>query len=163
MTTLHDFQVKTIDGKTQSLSDYRGKVCLVVNVASECGYTHHYEGLEKLYKELHGKGFEVLGFPCNDFGGQEPGTEAEIAAFCTKNYGVTFPMFGKISILTAPREPLYEFLTHEATAPVGPGDVAWNFAKFLIGKDGRVLARFQHRTKPDDAELRSAIDRALAP
>ena len=123
MTTLHDFEVKTIDGKTQSLADYRGKVCLVVNVASECGYTNHYEGLEALYRELKGKEFAVLGFPCNDFGGQEPGTEAEIAAFCTKNYNVTFPMFGKISILAAPREPLYEWLTHEATNPDGPGDV----------------------------------------
>lgn len=161
MTTLHDFEVKTIDGKTQSLADYRGKVCLVVNVASECGYTNHYEGLEALYRELKGKEFAVLGFPCNDFGGQEPGTEAEIAAFCTKNYNVTFPMFGKISILAAPREPLYEWLTHEATNPDGPGDVAWNFAKFVIGKDGRVVARFKHRTKPTDKDLRAAIDKAL--
>lgn len=161
MTTFHDFKVKTIDGKEKSLSDYKGKVCLVVNVASECGYTFHYEGLEKLYEELKGQGFEVLGFPCNDFGGQEPGTEAEIQAFCTSKYNVTFPLFGKVSILTAPREPLYEYLTHEATEPVGAGDVAWNFAKFLIGKDGKIVKRFAHKTKPEDGELRAAINSAL--
>ncbi|MBK8171224.1 MAG: glutathione peroxidase [Sandaracinaceae bacterium] len=162
MTTFHDFNVKTIDGTSKSLADYRGKVCLVVNVASECGYTFHYEGLEKLYRELKDKDFVVLGFPCNDFGGQEPGTEADIAAFCASKYDVTFPMFGKVSILTAPRAPLYEFLTKTQSAPEGPGDVAWNFAKFLIGKDGKVVARFAHRTKPEAPELRTAIESALS-
>jgi glutathione peroxidase len=160
--TIHDFQMKTIDGQAQKLADYRGQVLLVVNVASKCGLTPHYEGLEALYEEKKGQGFAVLGFPCNQFGGQEPGSDADVAAFCSTRYGVRFPMFSKIEVNGAGRAPLYAWLTAEKTEPDGPGDIAWNFAKFVVGKDGQVKARFNPRVAPDDPALRSAIDAALA-
>jgi glutathione peroxidase len=160
--TIHDFQMKTIDGQAQKLADYRGQVLLVVNVASKCGLTPHYEGLEALYDAKKDQGFAVLGFPCNQFGGQEPGSDADVAAFCSTRYGVRFPMFSKIEVNGAGRAPLYAWLTAAETKPDGPGDVAWNFAKFVVGKDGRVKARFNPRVAPDDPALRSAIDAALA-
>jgi len=160
--TIHDFQMKTIDGQAQKLADYRGQVLLVVNVASKCGLTPHYEGLEALYEAKKDQGFAVLGFPCNQFGGQEPGSDADVAAFCSTTYGVTFPMFSKIDVNGAGRAPLYAWLTAAETKPDGPGDVAWNFAKFVVGKDGQVKARFNPRVAPDDPALRSAIDAALA-
>jgi glutathione peroxidase len=161
MTTLHDFTMKTIDGNEQSLRAYEGKAVLVVNVASKCGLTPQYEGLEKLY-ERFGNGFAVLGFPCNQFGAQEPGSDADIQTFCTTNYGVRFPMFSKIEVNGNGAHPLYRWLTAESTAPDGPGVIQWNFAKFLIGKDGRVLARFSPKVDPQAPELVDAVKDALS-
>ena len=160
--SVHEFEVKNIDGKVQKLAEYRGKVLLVVNVASKCGLTPHYTGLQALYDEKKGAGFAVLGFPCNQFGGQEPGSEADVKAFCSTTYGVSFPMFSKIEVNGAGRAPLYEFLTAAKSKPDGPGDIAWNFTKFVVGKDGTVKARFNPRVEPSDAALRGAIDAALA-
>jgi glutathione peroxidase len=160
--SIHDFEMKTIDGRAQKLADYRGKVLLVVNVASKCGLTPHYAGLQTLYEEKQARGFAVLGFPCNQFGGQEPGSDSEVKTFCSTSYGVSFPMFSKIDVNGAARAPLYGWLTAAKTQPDGPGDIAWNFAKFVIGKDGRVKARFEPRVAPDDPALRAAIDAALA-
>ncbi len=156
---LQGIPLKTIEGKDATLGDYKGKVLLVVNVASQCGYTRQYTGLQSLHDKLKGKGFTVLGFPCNDFGGQEPGSEEEIQKFCSTKYKVTFPMFAKVGIKGASKHPLYEALTGKSS-PV-PGDVKWNFSKFLVGKDGAVLKRFDSGTEPDDAELLKAIDEAL--
>ena len=153
--SLHDFSVATLDGQTQSLSAYEGKVALVVNTASECGYTPQYAGLETLWKEYQAKGLVVLGFPSNDFGAQEPGSEAEIATFCKKNYGVTFPMFSKVKTKGAGQAPVYKFLTSKH------GEPRWNFHKYLVGKDGQVLAAFPSSVAPDDKKLRAAIDAAL--
>ena len=160
--TLYDFSLRTIDGAEQGLADYRGKAVLVVNVASKCGLTPHYRGLQQLYDEYHEDGFEVLGFPCNQFGAQEPGSDAEVKQFCSSRYSVTFPMFSKLEVNGPGRAPLYGWLATQATQPDGPGDIAWNFAKFLIGKDGRVRARFDPRTEPDSNEIRNAIAEALA-
>jgi len=160
--TIYQFQMRDIDGEETSLSDYEGKVLLVVNVASKCGLTPHYKGLQELFDEYADDGFAVLGFPCNQFGSQEPGSEAEVKTFCETRYGVTFPMFSKIEVNGDGRAPLYAWLTAEKTQPDGPGDIAWNFAKFLIGKDGRVRARFNPRVEPTSAEIRNAIGDALA-
>jgi glutathione peroxidase len=144
-------------GKPADLASYRGKVTLVVNVASECGFTPQYEGLEKLHRELSGNGFAVLGFPSNDFGGQEPGTAQEIANFCRLNYGVTFPMFAKQSTVPGPQQsPIYKFLGTSGSLP------AWNFAKYVVGKNGKVLAFFPSAVTPEAPELRSTIAKALA-
>jgi glutathione peroxidase len=161
MPTLHDFSAKTIDGKEQSLKDYAGKVALVVNVASQCGLTPQYGGLEELYANFKDKGLVVLGFPCNQFGGQEPGTEGEIKTFCETKFGVTFPLFGKIDVNGPNRDPLYGFLTGEATAPDGPGDIRWNFAKFLVDRQGKVIARFPPTTAPVSEEVVGAVEQAL--
>lgn len=147
--------LKDIDGKDTSLAAYKGKVLLAVNVASECGYTAQYEGLEALYRKLKDRGFVVLGFPCNDFGGQEPGSEAEIKQFCSSRFSVTFPMFSKLHVKGPEQHPLYAALTG------GGAPVKWNFGKFLIGKDGKVIARYDSGTEPDDAKLVSAIEAAL--
>ena len=160
--TIHDFELKTIEGKQKKHSAYKGKVLLVVNVASKCGLTPHYKGLQALYEEKKGAGFAVLGFPCNQFGGQEPGSDADVQAFCTTKYDVSFPLFSKIDVNGAKRARLYAWLSAEKTKPDGPGDIAWNFAKFVVGKDGRVKARFEPRVEPTSAELRAAIDAALA-
>ena len=149
MTTLHDFQAKTIDGGDKSLADYRGKAVLVVNVASQCGNTPQYEGLEALYEQYGPKGLVILGFPCNQFGGQEPGTAAEIASFCSLNYGVTFPLFGKIEVNGPGADPLYRWLKAE-TPGSDDRDIEWNFAKFLIGRDGRPVKRFGDKFPPAD-------------
>lgn len=155
--TLHDFTMKTLDGKDRALSDFRGKVVLVVNTASECGYTPQYEGLERLHEKLEARGFAVLGFPSNDFGAQEPGSDTEIAAFCTSKFGVKFPMFSKIPVKGSSKNPLYAFLTQAPPA----GEVKWNFEKFLIGKDGTVIGRFPSSVTPEDPKLIEAIEKAL--
>ncbi|WP_394850860.1 glutathione peroxidase [Pendulispora brunnea] len=160
--SVHDFTVRTIDGKTKSLADYAGQVLLIVNVASECGYTPQYEGLEKLQQAYGPKGFRVLGFPSNDFGGQEPGTEAEIQRFCTSNFGVTFDMFAKVALKGEDMAPLYDWLQSAETNPKFGGAVAWNFNKFLIGKKGEVIGRFLHKVDPSSPEVTRAVEQALA-
>ena len=161
MTTLHDFTVRTLEGEERALSEYAGKVALIVNVASRCGLTPHYEGLEKLYRSLGERGLVVLGFPCNQFGAQEPGSPEEIRAFCSTRYEVSFPLFEKIDVNGAARAPLYAWLTAEATGPEGPGDVKWNFAKFIVGRDGKILARFAPTVAPTSEELVAAVESAL--
>jgi glutathione peroxidase len=156
---IHAIKVKDIDGKEQALSAYKGKVLLVVNVASECGLTTQYAGMEDLYKKYKEKGFAVLGFPCNDFGGQEPGTEKEIKQFCQSRYQVTFPMFAKVKVAGPEKHALYEQLTGKSSP--FPGEVGWNFAKFLVGKDGKVLKRFDPDVEPDSEEITKAIEAAL--
>jgi glutathione peroxidase len=161
VTSLFDFKQKTLDGKDKNLADFKGKAVLVVNVASKCGLTPQYAGLQKLHEKYAARGFEVLGFPCNQFAGQEPGSAAEIADFCERNYGVTFPMFAKIDVNGANRAPLYQWLTSQPTQPDGAGDVMWNFGKFLLDKQGKVVARFNPRVAPDAPELTAAIEKAL--
>jgi glutathione peroxidase len=151
---------KDAAGKDTSLADYKGKVVLVVNVASKCGNTPQYEALEALYKKHKDEGFVVLGFPCNDFGGQEPGTIEEIQTFCKAKYDVTFPLMAKLSVKGESQHELYKALTGEKGA--FPGDVRWNFGKFLIGKDGKPLARFEPKMLPDSPEVTSAVEKALA-
>ena len=161
MTTVHDFDVTTIDGQPKKLGDYNGKALLLVNVASRCGLTPHYTGLEALHRKFASRGFSVLGFPCNDFGAQEPGTESEIKEFCQSRYDVSFPLFAKIHVKGADQAPLYKFLTAQRSAPDGPGEVAWNFAKFVVGPDGTVRARFAPNVEPLAPELVSAVETAL--
>ncbi|MCA9279827.1 MAG: glutathione peroxidase [Phycisphaeraceae bacterium] len=156
LPNIHQFTMTRIDGHEQPLSEYKGKVVLVVNTASECGLTPQYEGLQALYEQYHDQGFEILGFPANNFGGQEPGTDAEIAEFCTANYSVTFPMFSKIEVIGDQQHPLYAELSR-----IEGGEPSWNFTKYLIGKDGSVLVRFDPRTPPNDSELTSALVRAV--
>lgn len=156
---IYSFKMKNIDGKAVSLKHYKGKVLLVVNVASRCGNTPQYAGLEKLYKQYHSGGLEILGFPSNDFGQQEPGTESDIKSFCTQTYGVTFPMFSKIDVKGDNEHPLYKWLVASASRH---DDVEWNFAKFLVGRDGKVVGRFTPKTQPDDAGLVKAIQEAMA-
>jgi glutathione peroxidase len=158
--SLYDIPLKDIDGKATSLKAHEGKVLLVVNVASKCGLTPQYKALEALHQEYKDRGFTVLGFPCNDFGNQEPGTNAEIKQFCSSNYEVTFPLYDKLHVKGNDQHPLYAALTGPGSAY--PGDIQWNFGKFLIGKDGRVLARFEPRTTPDAKEVKEAIEKALA-
>ncbi len=157
VTSLYDIKTTSLDGKPADLSAYRGKVTLVVNVASKCGYTPQYEGLEALHRELAGKGVAVLGFPSNDFGGQEPGSAQEIAQFCRLTYGVTFPMFSKVVTKAgADQSPIYEFLGKGGQLP------QWNFSKYVVGKDGQVVAFFPSSVSPDAKPLRDAITKALA-
>ena len=156
--TIYEFEVKSIEGKKAPLSGYRGKVLLVVNVASKCGQTPQYATLEKLYKEHNDAGLVVLGFPANEFGSQEPGTDAEIKEFCSQNYGVTFPMFSKIVVKGEGIHPLYEWLIGSIEPKK---EIEWNFAKFLVGRDGKVIARFSSRTKPDSEEVIAAIKTAI--
>ncbi len=151
--------VKKIDGSEVDLAKYKGKVVMIVNVASRCGATPQYAGLQKLYDTYKDKGFVILGFPANEFGAQEPGTDAEISKFCTSNYNVTFDMFSKIVVKGDGQAPLYKALTTQADPA---GDVKWNFEKFLIGKDGQVAARFTTRTTPEDPQVVKAIEAALA-
>ncbi len=158
--SLYDLTVNSIDGRPVALSDYKGKVLLVVNVASQCGLTPQYKALEALYQKDKDKGLVILGFPCNQFGGQEPGSADEIKTFCEKNYGVSFPLFEKIEVNGSGRAPLYTILAGE-NSPF-PGDIKWNFGKFLIGKDGKILARFEPAVAPDSPEITTAIEKALA-
>ena len=179
MNPIFDLPLKTIEGQAATLARYRGKVLLIVNVASKCGLTPQYSQLESLYQEKHDLGFEVLGFPANNFMGQEPGTDAEIANFCSTSYDVHFPLFGKISVKESDQHPLFNLLTHARPDAVGEGpmrerlagygikdgaagDVLWNFEKFLIARDGSVVERFAPDVTADDARLTSAIDRELA-
>jgi glutathione peroxidase len=159
--SIYDFTMKTIDGHQESLSDYKGKVVLVVNVASKCGYTPQYAGLQSLYAKYKDQQFVILGFPANNFASQEPGTDAEIKTFCSRNYNVSFPMFSKVSVKGSDTTPLYQYLTGKETDPSYGGEVKWNFTKFLIGRDGKILARFEPAVKPDSPELTSAVENAL--
>jgi glutathione peroxidase len=159
--TIHDFSAKTIDGKTRSLADYRGKAVLIVNVASECGLTPQYKGLEELHEAYAAKGLAVLGFPANEFGAQEPGTDAQIQTFCSTKYGVKFDMFSKVKVKGPGIDPLFAFLTSSEDNPKFAGDIKWNFNKFLVGKDGVVLARFEPQVEPTSADVKGAVEKAL--
>jgi glutathione peroxidase len=154
--SLYEFTMPRLSGKPEKLETYRGKVVLVVNTASECGFTPQYDGLEKLYESLKDKGFTILGFPSNDFGGQEPGDESHIESFCRLNYGVTFPMFSKVKTTGPDATPLYQKLTAQAGPP------KWNFHKYLMGKDGKLIQAFPSAITPESKELRAAIDAALS-
>jgi glutathione peroxidase len=160
MSTVYEFSATTIDGKPRSLSDYRGKVLLVVNTASKCGFTPQYKGLEAIYRQFKDRGFAVLGFPCNQFGEQEPGEDASIAEFCERNFGVSFPLFAKVDVNGADAHPLFKHLTSEKKGLLGSSAIKWNFTKFLIGKDGRVIERYAPTTAPED--LVKDIEKALA-
>lgn len=149
---LYDIEAKTITGETRPLRDYAGKVLLIVNVASKCGFTPQYKGLEALYQKYADKGFVVLGFPCNQFGAQEPGAESEIAAFCDTTYSVRFPMFAKIDVNGDNAHPLYRLLKHEAPGLLGSEAIKWNFTKFLVGRDGKVLKRYAPTDTPQSLE-----------
>lgn len=160
MSSVYEHTINDLSGKPFDLAGRSGKVTLIVNVASYCGYTPHYGGLEELHERYAASGFSVLGVPCNQFGEQEPGTPEEIAEFCSTTYGVTFPLTEKIEVNGPGRHPLYEALTAAADAEGKAGDVVWNFEKFLVGGDGKVIARYRHRTKPE--ELVPAVEAALA-
>ncbi|RYG23888.1 glutathione peroxidase [bacterium] len=156
----YDFKAVDIDGKPVALKKYKGKVVMVVNVASKCGNTPQYEGLEKLYKEYKSKGLVILGFPANEFGAQEPGTEAEIKQFCTSLYGVDFPMMSKVVVKGEGQAPLFKWLVENSDRPTEP--IEWNFAKFIVGRDGKVFKRIKPQVKPETPEVRQAIEDALA-
>lgn len=158
MSDVYGFETKTLAGADASLSDYRGKVLLIVNTASQCGFTPQYSGLEALWRKYQDRGFAVLGFPCNQFGGQEPGTDAEIAEFCAKDYGVKFPLFSKVEVNGKNAAPLYKLLTATDTKPKTKGAISWNFEKFVIGKNGAIAARFAPGTEPDAKDLVAAIE-----
>jgi glutathione peroxidase len=154
---VYGIKVRTFDGQEKSLADYKGKVLLIVNVASKCGYTPQYEGLEKIYEKYKDKGFEILAFPCNDFGGQEPGSNEEIQNFCKTNYNVTFTLFDKVKVLGGEKSELYSRLINFEPS----GDISWNFEKFLIDKNGYVASRYKSKVKPESDELTSAIESKL--
>jgi glutathione peroxidase len=156
-----DFTPTSITGQPAPLSAYKGKVLLIVNVASKCGYTPQYTGLETMYRKYKDQGFVILGFPANNFMAQEPGSDAEIQTFCKNKYDVTFPMYHKISVKGDDQAPLYKFLTDKSTNPASSGDIKWNFTKFLIGRDGNIVARFEPATKPDSPEVTTAVEQAL--
>jgi len=156
-----DFTLNSIDGQASPLSQYKGKVVMIVNVASLCGFTPQYTGLEAVYEKYKDKGFVILGFPANNFGSQEPGTNDEIKTFCTRKYNVSFPMFAKISVKGADKAPLYKFLTDKQSNPASGGEIQWNFTKFLIGKDGRIIQRFESAVEPQSPEVVAAIEKAL--
>ena len=161
--SFYSIEAKAIDGTSVKMEQYKGKVLLIVNTASKCGFTGQYAGLESLYKKYAEKGFLILGFPSNDFLKQEPGTNEEIAQFCTANYGVTFPMFEKIVVKGDGQHPLYVFLTDKQTDPKFGGEITWNFNKFLIDRNGTIINRFGSRTAPEDKELIEAVEQALTP
>ena len=160
-SSVHEFTLTSIDGKPAPLASYKGKVLLLVNVASKCGYTPQYTGLQSLYSKYKDKGLVIVGVPANNFGGQEPGTNEEIATFCSRTYNVTFPIMSKVSVKGSDTTPLYQYLTDKSANPAVGGDVKWNFTKFLVGKDGKPVQRFEPAVKPDSAELESAIENAL--
>jgi glutathione peroxidase len=157
--SIYDYSAETLDAKPAPLADYRGKVVLIVNTASKCGFTPQYEGLEALYRKYRDMGLVVLGFPCNQFGAQEPGNAEEIKNFCSLTYDVTFPMFAKIDVNGPKAHPLYEYLKHEKKGLLGSEGIKWNFTKFLIGRDGEVVERFAPTTKPED--ISGAIEKLL--
>jgi len=159
MASIYDFTVKDIHGKPVKLDRYRGKVMLIVNTASECGFTPQYKGLEAMYEKLHDKGLEVLGFPCNQFGGQEPGAEKEIAQFCELNFGVTFPMFAKVDVNGDDAAPLYRFLKAEKPGLLGSEGIKWNFTKFLVDREGNVVKRYAPNDTPES--IAKDVEKAL--
>ena len=161
MNSIYDFKMVNIQGDTLKLSEYAGKVLLIVNTASKCGFTYQYEGLEKLYETYQDQGLVILGFPANNFLKQEPGTDKEIASFCRLNYGVTFPMFSKISVKGKTMHPLYQYLTSKETNPEFSGKISWNFNKFLISKEGKIINRFGSKDKPESEKIIQAIKGAL--
>lgn len=161
MNSIYDFSLKDIDHKEVNLSQYRGKVVLVVNVASRCGFTPQYEGLQKVYMKYKDRGFVILGFPANNFMAQEPGTDEEIKTFCSAKYSVTFPIFSKISVKGDDIHPLYKFLSSKETNPEFGGDIKWNFSKFLVDKTGKIIARFEPAVKPESDPVIQAIEKAL--
>ncbi|MEA2630026.1 MAG: glutathione peroxidase [Chloroflexota bacterium] len=161
-TSVLGFSAKNIDGKVDDLSRFKGEVLLIVNTASQCGYTPQYQGLEAIYEKYKGRGFEVLAFPSNEFGHQEPGPDAEIKLFCTSKYHVTFPLFAKIVVKGKGIHPLYQFLTSPETDPHHAGPIPWNFAKFLVNRKGEVIARFQPDDEPESEKVTTAIEAALA-
>jgi len=158
--SVYNFTLSSIDGEPTSLSNYKGKVILLVNVASRCGFTPQYSALESIYEKYKDQGFVILGFPANNFGGQEPGTNAEIKNFCSTKYNVSFPMFAKVSVKGADCTPLYQYLTQEAN-PSLSGDIKWNFTKFLVDRNGKVVGRFESPVKPDSPEVVAAIEKLL--
>ena len=160
MTAIYDFEAQQIDGQSVPLSQFKGKAMLIVNTASACGFTPQFAGLEELHKEYGGKGLVVLGFPCNQFGSQDPGSNDEISQFCQLNYGVSFPMMAKVDVNGSGAHPLYQWLTKEAPGLLGTKGIKWNFTKFLVGKDGRVLKRYSPQDEP--ASLKKDIEKALA-
>jgi glutathione peroxidase len=157
---IYTFTLNSIDGKPAPLADYKGKVVLLVNVASQCGYTPQYSALEAIYEKYKGQGFVILGFPANNFGAQEPGTNEEIKTFCSRKYSVTFPMYAKISVKGDDQAPFYAYLTKE-TGPGIAGDIKWNFTKFLVDRDGKVIQRFEPAVTPDSKEVTAAIEKQL--
>lgn len=157
-----DFVVTTIDGEDKNLSDYRGQVVLIVNVASKCGLTPQYAALQKLYEKYKDQGLVIIGFPANNFGGQEPGSNEEVKTFCTTKYNVTFPMMAKISVKGKDKAPLYQFLTSKDPAGEFAGEIEWNFAKFLVDREGHLVARFPSRTTPDDPKVIETLEKTLA-
>jgi glutathione peroxidase len=159
MTTVHDFKAYTLSGQEKPLADFKGQVLLIVNTASKCGFTPQYAGLEKLYRQINDRGFSILGFPCNQFGKQEPGDAGEIGAFCQANYGVSFPMFAKIDVNGANAHPLYKFLKHERPGVLGTEKIKWNFTKFLVDRNGSVVARYAPTSGPES--LRREIEQLL--
>jgi glutathione peroxidase len=161
-SSVYDFTLAAINGTPTPLANYKGKVMLIVNVASQCGYTYQYEGLQALYVKYKDRGLVITGFPANNFGEQEPGSDAEIGAFCKSKFGVTFPMFSKISVAGKDKAPLYQFLTDKTANPKTGGEIPWNFTKYLVDRNGKVLARFDPPVEPESKELTSAIERALA-
>jgi len=156
-SSVHEFTLNSIDGRPAPLSAYQGKVVLIVNVASRCGFTPQYAGLEALYEKYKDRGFAILGFPANNFGGQEPGTNEEIKTFCSTKYNVTFPMYSKISVKGDDQAPLYRFLTDKQANPATGGEIQWNFTKFLVDKNGKVVARFEPKVTPESPDVASAI------
>ena len=160
MESVYEFTIKDIKGNDLSLSKYKGKVLLIVNVASKCGYTRQYSGLQNIYEKYKDKGFEILAFPCNDFGGQEPGSNEEIAEFCSVNFNVTFPIFDKVKVLGDDKSPLFKFLTDSIQS--NSGDINWNFEKFLISKNGNIVNRFKSSVEPESEKLISQIEEELA-
>ena len=159
-SSIYDFTLPAIDGANAPLHQYKGKVLLLVNVASKCGYTPQYAGLEALYEKYKDRGLVVIGFPANNFGAQEPGTNEEIKSFCTRTYHVTFPMYAKVSVKGDDKTPLYQYLTQEAN-PSTNGEIGWNFTKFLVDRNGKVIARFDSKIKPDDPGLTGSVEKAL--
>jgi glutathione peroxidase len=159
-STIHDFKVKNAQGQETDLNQYKGKAVLIVNVASKCGFTVQYEGLEKLYEQYHERGLTVLGFPCNQFGGQEPGNNEDIQQFCKLNYGVSFPVMAKIDVNGKNADPLYEFLKESSPGILGTEAIKWNFTKFLVGKNGKVIQRYAPQVKPED--LNKDIEKVLS-
>jgi glutathione peroxidase len=160
-SSVHEFTMDALNGTPTPLANFKGKVLLVVNVASQCGYTYQYEGLQALYMKYKDQGLVVAGFPANNFGAQEPGSNADIGAFCKSKFGVTFPMFSKISVKGSDKAPLYQFLTDKNANPKTGGEIPWNFTKYLVDRDGKVLARFDAPVEPESKELTSAIEAAL--